>query len=683
MSDQSDQLHTCPNCGQENALHSLKCIRCGESLQDLFAFDEFEVEDPLANEDEEATGTIADVLASLEENPLMEPPSNLPEEDSDGLEEDEGGTSPNSGRESIPDWLERVRQRAREEDAGGELAKGAQAMDAKRASDGRQQVDQAFDGMLRRIREQAENERKRTRRQESNLVDENGDPEWLRRIRELHPKQEDDTKQVHTEPTVTDELDQEWTEEELQELLRREIGAQELEDQESARDDGLLIETEPSEFALPEIPLYEQDSEDDLSESSAVLISGEEPVHDPTDLHSDSEQVNDKAEEGRPLLIEDFAESEESLEVSPWEEPLPEESESNDEEVLAASEAVSPETAVEEALVVEDIEETEILLEAAAVKISENEESDPQEELSENHIEAALPDLLFLRGQRDRAQVLTNIIEQEGRRTIAVLHEKSRQGKLGRLILALLLIVGIVGALILGPAQSLDLAESLPVAAFDENFETLEPGRSLMVILDYQAATSVEMEALAKPLLEELHDKGINIAVFTAKPMNLWLASSLLDGVNGQSVLKNLEFIPGGLLGYLSLAAGTNPGWGETPLQASLLDGGRLFKASDQVLIISDSFESVRGWIEQIAPWQAGKSVSVISTGVNYAFLLPYFESGQLRGVMAGMTDREGAMSNQRAWQVGMLFMMVVLVLGMITKADADMTHREEARDHA
>jgi len=66
--------------------------------------------------------------------------------------------------------------------------------------------------------------------------------------------------------------------------------------------------------------------------------------------------------------------------------------------------------------------------------------------------------------------------------------------------------------------------------------------------------------------------------------------------------------------------------------------------------------------------------------------LLPYFESGQLRGIIAGAsqfralgTTQQGSI-NQYAWQAGTLLMMIVLILGMIMKVDEDRQRRTEER---
>ncbi len=702
MSDQSDQFQVCPNCGQENAIHSLKCIRCGEMLEDLFVIEGLDDKiEPDSTKEELASETMSVVLASLEEHPLLDD-ANAGQKDQASSEEDETAEdAEQNAAEDVPDWLERVRQRAREEEAGGELAKGAQAMDAKREAEGRAQVDQAFDDMLQRIRDEAERERQKARRTSTDLVDKNGDPEWLKRIRELHTEREDDAQQMHSHSSVGDELDREWTEEELRELLRREIGAQYLEEQ-------ALEDLAPFSQPEPEIS-QDEDEPEAAAEAEAAEIDPNEfhnIPEDDFDVLPILERVSEEQATSGGQITEEETEEEtktaEEVEEFEAEEPDESQEEPNDSVETVSEEALQDEKPGEEiepeaeqALVEVQVEsEAEIGLDEkddaeeadveepdveGAKELSVPELEDEQENRTETEpTEEFLADLILLRDQRERAQVLSNIIEQEGRRTLSVLHEKKPQSKLGRLILALLLIAGIVIALILGPAQGISMPESPAAALFNKNISGLKSGDSVLVVLDYQAASSTEIEALTKPILKTLQDKEVEIRLVTAQPNDLWLAGASFDE---DADMPEVEFVPGGILGYLVFGIGSKTAWGATPIEKVVSKGRDMFSKSDHILLVSDSFEFLRSWLEQIAPWHEEVPVSAISTGTNNAVLLPYFESNQLQGYLAGLADCPDQIAHQRAWQVGVLLMMIVLILGIITKLDADATHREEKRD--
>ena len=140
---------------------------------------------------------------------------------------------------------------------------------------------------MRRIREQNEREKaRRSRRIESDLIDENGDPEWLRRIRELHPDREDDSQAINVSSGMKDAGDDEWTEEELQELLRHELGLPEKADEEpeeeittevstpsSIEEDVEIIPTFPTDEIIQGQPA-QAEPEHPVAAAGAVLVAG-------------------------------------------------------------------------------------------------------------------------------------------------------------------------------------------------------------------------------------------------------------------------------------------------------------------------------------------------------------------------------------------------------------------------
>jgi len=96
----------------------------------------------------------------------------------------------------VPDWLERIRQRAADEkNATGELARGIDSMEKLRAQDKQSEIDQEFANWIARLRENKQQEAMQSARQKPSEET----PEWLQRIRALQPKpEEEETQPVET-----------------------------------------------------------------------------------------------------------------------------------------------------------------------------------------------------------------------------------------------------------------------------------------------------------------------------------------------------------------------------------------------------------------------------------------------------------------------------------------------------
>jgi hypothetical protein len=105
---------------------------------------------------------------------------------------------------------------------------------------------------------------------------------------------------------------------------------------------------------------------------------------------------------------------------------------------------------------------------------------------------------------------------------------------------------------------------------------------------------------------------------------------------------------------------------------------------------LEDSQADIQNWIEQAGPWLSPTRLGILASSQNAALLLPYYDAGQLAGFAAGLTEGRvlvqaldqtpPAGAPSRAFQAGLLVMIAVLLLGIISKAEADSSaqHRKE-----
>lgn len=646
-----------------------RCVHCGSEMESLFTiFGQPQVPE------EEGEDSLPDIIEEIRTDPALQVPAE-PEPNPEAQPSDQAEEQTLPG-DQLPNWLAKVRERAtEEEDAIGGLVSGTIAMDAVRGEEGSAGVEGEFNAWINRIREKSEQENSARVRQlpsESESSDEV--PEWLQRIRALSPRPEEEiTHEVKTTPAYADDLPKEWTDEALLELRRQALAEAHEQETEPLPDTGSSTEAEE----LPAEPVEEgtgepAQQEPRFSETEFHNIPNDEeeypepaPVTDlnlqpsqeeefPADDADEQEPETDDAKEAEKEFIQDISQQE-----SIPKDVLLEEEPAREPEAHEMPEPQEPES-----------------LPAEAVSPGEEPEEEPGEEEQPTESAAVPPDLLLLRDQQDRASLLASLIEEEGRVTAGKQAARKPSGREGRLAVALLLIIGLIVSMLIGPASMpTDTPRSLPALALDEQIKTLAEGDRVLVVLDYQAATSRELEALAAPLLEQFHSQDVHLEFFTTQPSGLFLAQSLIAQTDLPEDTK-VDYLPGSYLSLISSAV--DPTISDGVGNPNPVKDLHTFKL---VLLVSDSSDAIRGWLEQIAPWIETLNFAAVTTQMEAPVLIPYFDSGQLVGYAAGIADGNLSLQtafNYRAFRVGLLLMLVMLLLGMISKGEADAIRREE-----
>ena len=674
MTEDHPDLNPCPNCGKENLPMATRCVHCGSDMEALFTI-YGQVQQP----DEETEDSLPEIIEEIRNDPSLQPPA----EEKPESEEASVANFDESLLDSdqLPDWLAKVRERALEEDdAVGDLVSGTIAMDAIRSEEVASGVDGEFNAWINRIREKSQQENSvRARQIPSENEEPDQVPEWLQRIRALRPSPEEEiTHEVKTSPGYADDLPQEWTDEALQELRRQALAEDHEQETEPLLSTSASTEDEEPpvepEMEAPSEPIHEEP--ESIEENFHNIPEDEEAYYTPVTGEDLSQFTEDQDDSVIEPMEEELATGDNELpEQEPEQEP-PAQAEIQAEEVVPDATPLEPKA-------IETPEETE--LESVPVeaedeaKMGEEEpEEEPEEEEQPIDSAAVPPDLLLLRDQQDRASLLASLIEQEGRVTAGKQPIRKPSGRAGRLVVALLLLVGLIASILIGPAaMPTDTPKSIPALALDEQIQTLAESDKVLVVLDYQAATSRELEALAAPLLINMDSKGIKLAFLTTQPSGLFLAQLLLAQA-GLPEETQVEYLPGSYLNLISWAM--NPAISATGDDLVSVKNLGYYK---MVILVSDSADNVRGWLEQIAPWMDSLKFAAVITQMEAPVLSPYFDSGQLVGYAAGITDgNTGTQTtfNYRAYRVGLLLMLVMLLLGMISKGEEDAIRREEER---
>jgi hypothetical protein len=189
------------------------------------------------------------------------------------------------------------------------------------------------------------------------------------------------------------------------------------------------------------------------------------------------------------------------------------------------------------------------------------------------------------------------------------------------IIFALFIPVGLdlnqlTGLALLPTATRLTVPSPVQAAAFEiARLAQLPPDSKVLMVFDYDAAQSGELNRVASALLQSPALRNAQVEVASLNPQGLALAQMVLKTLPNVRYTE-LGFAPGQVSGVQSLLA----------------------RAGDVKLIIevAASPETVRWWTEQL---QANRSEVPLVVGVSAGaepLTMPYLQSGQVQGLVSG-----------------------------------------------
>ncbi|HTX93225.1 MAG TPA: hypothetical protein VMC09_18565 [Anaerolineales bacterium] len=233
-------------------------------------------------------------------------------------------------------------------------------------------------------------------------------------------------------------------------------------------------------------------------------------------------------------------------------------------------------------------------------------------------------------------------------------------------------------------------APSDAVSAAADQFSHLDSSLPVLVAFDYDPALSGELEATAAPIFDLLLSKTVPLAVISTSPTGPALADDFLSGntplvmdykyVSGQQYI-NLGYLAGGPAGISAFAmepkntmlynGGSSQAWSAPSLQ-------NVQHLSDfaAVIVLTDNADTGRNWVEQTKSYLAGRPLIMIISAQAEPMIRPYFDSGQLKGMISGLADAKAFEQSytrpgpaQYYWNsfgIGLLISVLLIGLGSL-----------------
>ena len=273
------------------------------------------------------------------------------------------------------------------------------------------------------------------------------------------------------------------------------------------------------------------------------------------------------------------------------------------------------------------------------------------------------------REDREQADQLTATIADESADRPVESRPFRKPLRLMNIFFALILIAGIIFMLVTGRVVSFR-DPALPTAgqAVLDWAAGLSEDANVLLVFDYQPAYTAEMERVTKPILSELFASIKTVDVISASPSGILLSAEMLADHQDLTV-ADLGYFPGDAFGAFGFASGAVSG--PTRLNQTI-DAGDY----TDVLVLSDQFESAQGWVEQWSAIAPETTLNLLVTAQAGPLLRPYVESGQIDGMVSGLTEavaveaslgqKGAATAVWQAYQVGILVMIGGLAFGAI-----------------
>jgi hypothetical protein len=293
--------------------------------------------------------------------------------------------------------------------------------------------------------------------------------------------------------------------------------------------------------------------------------------------------------------------------------------------------------------------------------------------------------------ERDHSEMFEKLLATEADPEPAAPQALLSSSRILRLVLALVLF-----AVVLYPIAAhthiVPIPQAMPQEAIwaNETIDSLSTNDPVLLVIDYSPSLAGELEAASAGVVDHLMVRGTRLAVISSAPTGPALATRLLkslysqpesymDGyIRGEKIV-DLGYLPGGTAGLASFARQPKeaayydpigqPAWDHPALQ-----GVTSLRDFAQIVLLTDNVDTARGWLEQVRPHMNENGTFVVVSSAQAAPVLrAYLDSGQVQGMVAGLTggaaydqmhQRSGAGSTYwDAYQAG-TWAAIIMILG-------------------
>ena len=311
--------------------------------------------------------------------------------------------------------------------------------------------------------------------------------------------------------------------------------------------------------------------------------------------------------------------------------------------------------------------------------------------------------------QQTSAALLERILESEGEAAAKTSDDAPVSIPLLRWVIAGLMVLIVTVSLLMPQEIKIVPSPSIAVPEIGDTLGTIKAlpdGGTVLLVFDYEAALSAELQAAAGPVVDHIMLRGQKLALLSSTPNGPALAENFLKETQSQHNYQlgadylNLGYLPGGASGMLSFVSAPRSAvtgqldgqsfWAQPPLIniAKITD----FSA---VLILTDDVEKGRTWIEQASATLNAASTPILMVVSAQAepIIYPYYASGQVDGLVSGLnggatyeilqgkTDLGLGLKYWDAYSIGLFSAEILIVIGAVLNFMAGLRARQKTEE--
>jgi hypothetical protein len=292
--------------------------------------------------------------------------------------------------------------------------------------------------------------------------------------------------------------------------------------------------------------------------------------------------------------------------------------------------------------------------------------------------------------QRASAALLETVLEEESKPAQL---ERERPG-IPQAILRLLVGILLIAVIILSGGLS-DVGSqganrgSISAVSFNRQLDALPIGGTILLAVEFDPGYSAEMTLAGRGVIERLLARDNRLVLVSTSLAGPVLAEELvknasMDGLIPGDRVTNLGFLAGGVISLREfsfapqVAARYGMDWvrtGQPAWQHPALQNIQQVTDFSLVLVMTDSGDTGRMWIEQVRPNLGDVPLMMVTTAQAAPILNPYLTGGQLDGLISGISGGRAFGSQtlvsetESAWiafRAGILTTVALILLGIL-----------------